>query len=126
MTFEEADDHTTYCPDKTEDERLNAACFRFMVTPQTKVDRTITDCRKFDDLFNEDFPDFIDRLHKAKVEHILIGGYANSAWLYQNDWQYKCLGKKSLHNYSKLKNTYQIFGASIFKQQEDLRIKMTF
>ena len=27
MTFEEADDHTTYWLDKTEDERLNAACF---------------------------------------------------------------------------------------------------
>ena len=40
-----------YWVEKTEDERLNAACFIiinqiFGVTPQTKVDRTITDKRK--------------------------------------------------------------------------------
>lgn len=50
MSFEEADDHTTYWLDKTEDERLNAACFIinqiYGVTSQTKVDRTITDHRK--------------------------------------------------------------------------------
>ena len=53
MSFEEADDHTTYWLDKTEDERLNAACFLinqlYGVTPETKVDRTITDQRKFSD-----------------------------------------------------------------------------
>ena len=50
MSFEEADDHTTYWLDKTEDERLNAACFLvnqiYGVTPATKVDRTIIDHRK--------------------------------------------------------------------------------
>lgn len=49
-TFNEADDHVSYWLEKTEDERLNAACFIinqiFGVTPQTKVDRTITDRRK--------------------------------------------------------------------------------
>lgn len=53
MSFEEADDHTTYWLNKTEDERLNAACFLinqlYGVTPETKVDRTITDHRKFSD-----------------------------------------------------------------------------
>ncbi len=53
MCFEEADDHTTYWLDRTEDERLNAACFLinqlYGVTPDTKVDRTITDHRKFSD-----------------------------------------------------------------------------
>ena len=53
MSFEEADDHVTFWLDKTPDERLNAACFLinqlYGVTPQTKVDRTITDCRKFSD-----------------------------------------------------------------------------
>ncbi len=50
LSFNEADDHTSYWADKTEDERLNAACFIinqiFGVTPQTKVDRTLTDKRK--------------------------------------------------------------------------------
>jgi translation initiation factor 2B subunit (eIF-2B alpha/beta/delta family) len=50
LTFNEADDHLNYWLKKTEDERLNAACFIinqiFGVTPQTKVDRTITDKRK--------------------------------------------------------------------------------
>ncbi len=27
LTFNEADDHINYCAEKTEDERLNAACF---------------------------------------------------------------------------------------------------
>ncbi len=53
MSFEEANDHTTYWLDKTEDERLNAACFLinqlYGVTPETKVDRTIIDHRKFSD-----------------------------------------------------------------------------
>ncbi|MEO8712545.1 MAG: hypothetical protein ABI405_10500 [Parafilimonas sp.] len=53
MSFEEADDHSSYWLDKTEDERLNAACFLinqiYSVTAQTKVDRTITDRRKLCD-----------------------------------------------------------------------------
>ena len=53
MSFEEADDHTTYWLDKMEDERLNAACFLinqlYGVTPHTKVDRTILDHRKLCD-----------------------------------------------------------------------------
>jgi len=53
MSFEEADDHITYWPDKTEDEGLKAACFLinqlYEVTPNAKVDRTITDHRKFSD-----------------------------------------------------------------------------
>ncbi len=50
QTFEEANDHVTYWLDKTEDERLNAACFIinqiYGVTQHTKVDRTVTSCRK--------------------------------------------------------------------------------
>ena len=51
LSFNEADDHVTYLSDKTEDERLNAACFLsnhiFNVTPETRVDRSITDKIKF-------------------------------------------------------------------------------
>lgn len=50
LTFNEADDHVNYWLEKTEDERLNAACYiinqLFGVTQQTKVDRTITNKRK--------------------------------------------------------------------------------
>lgn len=50
MTVEEADDHVSYWKDKTETERLNAACFIinqiFQVTPSTKVDISISDKRK--------------------------------------------------------------------------------
>ncbi len=49
-TFSEADDHVNYWIEKTEDERLNAACFIinqiFGVTAETKVNRAITDKRK--------------------------------------------------------------------------------
>jgi len=42
MTMQEADDHVTYWNNKTELERLNAACFIinqiFGVTPSTKID----------------------------------------------------------------------------------------
>jgi hypothetical protein len=50
MTFEEAGDHMNYWVNKTEDERLNAACFLinqiFGVSAQTRVDRTTLDKRK--------------------------------------------------------------------------------
>lgn len=50
LIFDEADNHTSFWYNKTEDERLNAACFIihqiFGTTPQTKVDKTITDRRK--------------------------------------------------------------------------------
>ena len=50
LTFNEADNHVNYWAKKTEDERLNAACYIinqiFGVTPKTKVDRTVTDKRK--------------------------------------------------------------------------------
>ncbi len=49
-SYNDADDHVSYWADKTEDERLNAACFIinqiFGVTPQSKVDRSVTDKRK--------------------------------------------------------------------------------
>ena len=50
MTVEEADDHVTYWNNKTESERLNAACFIinqiFDVSPFDKIDFTFTDKRK--------------------------------------------------------------------------------
>jgi len=50
MSFEEANDHVSYWLTKTEDERLNAACFLinqlYGVTQYTKVDRTAMDHRK--------------------------------------------------------------------------------
>lgn len=50
MTFEEADDHVTYWENKTQMERLNAACFIinqiFNTTPFDKVDVNFTDKRK--------------------------------------------------------------------------------
>jgi hypothetical protein len=50
LTFNEADDHVNYWLEKTEDERLNAACSIinqiFGVTPQTKVNRAVIDKRK--------------------------------------------------------------------------------
>ncbi len=49
LTFNEADNHVNYGLEKTEDERLNAACFiinQIFGVTQTKVDRTITDKRK--------------------------------------------------------------------------------
>lgn len=49
-TLAEANDHVSYWLEKTEDERLNAACFIinqiFGVTPLTRIDRSITDKRK--------------------------------------------------------------------------------
>ena len=50
LTFEEADDHVTFYKEKSPVERLNFACFIinsiFNVTPEHKVDRTITFSRK--------------------------------------------------------------------------------
>lgn len=50
MTVEDADDHVSYWNDKTEDQRLNAACFIinniFSVTPYHKIDFAYTDKRK--------------------------------------------------------------------------------
>jgi hypothetical protein len=50
LSFEEAEDHTSYWKDKTPGERLNAARFIinqiYGVTPQTKVDTSILDSRK--------------------------------------------------------------------------------
>ncbi len=49
-TFQEANDHVSYWNEKTEDERLNAACFIinqiFGTTPTTKVDRAVISRRK--------------------------------------------------------------------------------
>ncbi len=50
MTVAEADDHVTYWNNKSESERLNAACFIiyqiFNVSPSDKVDLRFTDKRK--------------------------------------------------------------------------------
>lgn len=50
MTFQEADDHVSYWSNKTESERLNAACYLinqiFGVTRNTKIDFSVTDKRK--------------------------------------------------------------------------------
>jgi hypothetical protein len=53
LTFNEADDHVNYWLQKTEDERLNAACFIinqiYGVTPETPVNRRIANKRKHSD-----------------------------------------------------------------------------
>jgi hypothetical protein len=53
MTFEQADDHVSYWNNKTNTERLNAACFIinqiFNTTPFDKIDLTVTDKRKHSD-----------------------------------------------------------------------------
>ena len=50
MTFEEADDHVTYWNNKTEEERLNAACFIihqiFGTSAKDKIDLRVIDKRK--------------------------------------------------------------------------------
>lgn len=50
MRVEQADDHVTYWNNKTESERLNAACFIinqiFDVSPSDKIDLKFTDKRK--------------------------------------------------------------------------------
>ena len=50
LNVEEADDHVSYWNNKTEFERLNAACFIinqiFGVSPSDKVDFTFMDKRK--------------------------------------------------------------------------------
>lgn len=50
MTLEEADDHVTYWNNKSEEERLNAACFLihqiFGTTPGDKVNISFFDKRK--------------------------------------------------------------------------------
>jgi hypothetical protein len=55
MTFEEADDHVTYWNNKTESERLNAACFIinqiFEVSSSDKIDFSFTDKRKHNGQF---------------------------------------------------------------------------
>ena len=50
MTAEEADDHVSYWKNKTESERLNAACFIinqiFGVSSSDKIDLKFTDKRR--------------------------------------------------------------------------------
>lgn len=50
MTLEEADDHVTYWKNKTQSERLDAACFIinqiFNVSPTDKIDFKFSDKRK--------------------------------------------------------------------------------
>jgi hypothetical protein len=50
LSFAEADDHLSYWLNKSEDERLNAACAIinqiFGVTANTRVNRTVVDKRK--------------------------------------------------------------------------------
>ncbi len=50
MTVEEANDHVIYWNNKTDSERLNAACFIinqiFNVSPLDKIDLKFTDKRK--------------------------------------------------------------------------------
>ena len=71
------------------------------------------------DLFNQDFIEFIDALNKSQVEYILVGGYAVILHGYtRTTGDMDVWVNKTLENYNKLKQAYNLFGAPIFSEEE--------
>ena len=73
------------------------------------------------DLFNQDFQDFIQALNGAKVEYILVGGYAVILHGYSRTTaDMDVWVRKTSANYQKLKLAFQLFGAPIFSEKDFL------
>ena len=77
------------------------------------------------DLFNKDFLDFIDALNKAKVEYILVGGYAVILHGFaRSTGDMDIWVNKTSDNYQKLKKAFSLFGAPIFSEKDFLGNKI--
>lgn len=83
-TFAEADRNAVYWRTQSPADRLRAVEFlnrqAWNITPQEKLllDRTVSTIRirQMNNVFNADFKEFIQALNQAKVDYILVGGYA--------------------------------------------------
>jgi hypothetical protein len=77
------------------------------------------------DLFNKDFLDFIDALNKAKVEYILVGGYAVILHGFaRSTGDMDIWVNKTPSNYQNLKKSFLLFGAPIFPEEDFLGNKI--
>jgi hypothetical protein len=73
------------------------------------------------DLFNKDFLDFIDALNKAKVEYILVGGYAVILYGFtRSTGDMDIWVNKTSTNYQRLKKAFVLFGAPVFSEKDFL------
>ncbi len=71
-------------------------------------------------LFNPDFKDFIRCLHNAKVEYILVGGYAVIIHGYsRTTGDMDIWVNKTKQNYSKIIQAFAHFGMPTFDMTED-------
>ena len=73
------------------------------------------------DLFNTDFLDFIDALNKAKVEYILVGGYAVILHVFaRSTGDMDIWVNKTSANYQNLRRAFELFGAPVFSEKDFL------
>jgi len=74
------------------------------------------------DLFNTDFLDFIDALNKAKVEYILVGGYAVILHGFaRSTGDMDIWVNKISANYQNLRRAFELFGAPVFSEKDFFR-----
>ncbi len=70
-------------------------------------------------IFNQDFKDFIEALNKSEVAYIIVGGYSVIIHGYNRTTGDLDLWiKPTKDNYKKLQNAFGIFGMSMFDMTE--------
>ena len=70
-------------------------------------------------IFNQDFQDFINALNNTKVKYILVGGYSVILHGYsRNTGDLDLWVQKTKKNYNRLKHAFQEFGMPIYDMTE--------
>ena len=73
------------------------------------------------DLFNTDFLDFIDAFNKAKMEYILVGGYAVILHGFaRSTGDMDIWVNKTSANYQNLRRAFELFGTPVFSEKDFL------
>ncbi|MEM7571342.1 MAG: hypothetical protein AAF433_00525 [Bacteroidota bacterium] len=123
QTFVDAEDHTTYWRTRTVTERLRAAT---MLTMQAynlsweefaKMDRNVFSIRHRmeNNVFNNDFQEFVKCLNEEEVKYLLVGGYSVILHGYsRSTGDMDIWVEASEKNYQLLTKAFTRFGMPVF------------
>ena len=123
QTFAEAEDHTTYWRSRPVAERLAAAT---MLTMQAynlsweefaRMDRRAFSIRyrMANNIFNNDFQEFISKLNEEQVKYLLVGGYSVILHGYsRSTGDMDIWVEATEENYLKLSQAFGKFGMPVF------------
>ncbi len=128
QSVEGADDQRSFWKNKTMAQRLeaarrlNAAAWRFLGQDAPRMNKQVFKAgkRMSNELFYQDFLEFIQALNEQEVEYVLVGGYAVILHGYpRTTGDLDIWVRQSEDNYRRLERAFAAFGMPVFDMTLD-------